>query len=1233
MFGSYPFGRVPFGEKALPVVEERALPYSSSDFLPLALSEQSLYKGLTSVLDYLLYKYHHDEIQKIAGLYDVFHPSFDEDIIAEFLGGNDFIVQPLTAEQKTTLCLMLSSLYEIKGLRRGIEGILSVIGIPAVLYESWEVAREVETGASARPDVFESAIWKQKINQCNVAVVFDATGRMVLGNADSDMKKAIEGLLWVCAKIHSFVWVMNYRSGVLADQYTNPVTDTSSLMTYQNFCDKYVFSADQDWCFLFKPIIECISTPDEDKVLAIFTERPHIVDLFVNREYASPNYDGFVLVDWTLADAPYSLWDTSPWQYDDVDKKASLVYSLVTYEYPVITPPLFYVLSKDHTSGQTPISGTYIVSFKVKADRVIPLLCTMITESGYPGYVEDIVASDIVDASDVVSDVDSRAYDGGRYFAKIEKTISGEKQVVLWPISFKNELPTLCIQGILLTQESVDLEIYDFKVERFDFSLVNDTVDCTISVDQTADTVTVSSELYSSSVNEDQVFFTLISGDIIGGLSEDSLYYITKVGDNKITLSDTTPSGTAIEISAAVGTSKISLVGVDLSSYTRYSQFREYYLEKPTRTSFRGYAKDSIDFDNSSISVPFLIEDGQLLYFTGNLPYPFFYLGNSYYYVVNSVVDYDNSTIFQIATTPSGDPIDLSLVDTINCTTSVNSIADTITIDSELYDKLSNEDQISFVSISGDLVGGVSEGVSYYVTKVGDSKITISSTTPAGIALGITPSVGIARIIGYLYYFEFVCETYNLYQLGTEQRQKFGWAFSDDGSVVSSDRGNYSETGYVLFNESGNLELRVEYPTWNQRASYVFDKVNRVQDTLMFSYPIPIAGVVSVSYDVELTQGEIVVSFGTQEYSPETGSFQVAKASDVFNTPGTYSIELKGPGYIPVIEQSFMLQVSADQEIGRNKALLSSFEFDAGTNTLTILKADLTQMISSCEKVYIHEEGTPSVVGTGFYNVVGFTEDSDSVTFSLSTDEDVPVSVDISNETPLDDELTFLTIPANAVVKNISLLVDSEVFYRGGGDFTFEEIGNPGDPEYWKVNDESEFWMVASDQQPYCCAEPGAETIEIGNETTLSDLSHKVGEVFEEDLLDWNFEDEIEDDLLTEIIGHEEGNPATSLIPVRYNWAAGTQLRIRPSSSGEMPRKVGDVPLEESAIYYVIPYDSIIVGDDTVYRIKLAESYSEANPEPPTTPTWIPLQSSSLTDVFYVYGSQLPPEWREQVLT
>lgn len=100
-------------------------------------------------------------------------------------------------------------------------------------------------------------------------------------------------------------------------------------------------------------------------------------------------------------------------------------------------------------------------------------------------------------------------------------------------------------------------------------------VDCTSDVDEAADTIDVGATLYAALNDEDQVFLVIASGDLIGGLAENTFYYVTKVpATTKITLSSSTPGGSAIALTQAVGTADITMKA-DLLSDSVYANHKK----------------------------------------------------------------------------------------------------------------------------------------------------------------------------------------------------------------------------------------------------------------------------------------------------------------------------------------------------------------------------------------------------------------------------------------------------------------------------------------------------------------------------------------------------------------------------------------------------------------------------------------------------------------------------------
>ena len=285
MFGNSYFGEFAFGNSPdyTPSESERIL--LSSNFIPEVLADEPVFTQLTDLVDYITNKYHIEEIKGMAGLYDTFHPNFNADQIIEFMGGSGHIVAPLNDSQKRSLVLLLSSLYEVKGLRSGIEALMSSFGIPGYLFEEWEVNAEAETGIPSRPDIFPFQIWYEKIEKCNVAVVFNVTGKLAIEGLEDNLIQSIEALLWVCARLQNYTWLMDFRGDEWGDVAPSH-SDSIEFYDYFEFCTKF-FREGNIWCFLPKPILESTETDPLDRKLMMFSVDEYDIPYWIEDEYGN----------------------------------------------------------------------------------------------------------------------------------------------------------------------------------------------------------------------------------------------------------------------------------------------------------------------------------------------------------------------------------------------------------------------------------------------------------------------------------------------------------------------------------------------------------------------------------------------------------------------------------------------------------------------------------------------------------------------------------------------------------------------------------------------------------------------------------------------------------------------------------------------------------------------------------------------------------------------------------
>lgn len=292
------------GAAVLPSVEasgtgrERPhIPFDVASFLPRDLRSEPLYARFIPLVEHLLAEYHYRILNRVAGLYDVFHASFDADRAIQSLGGLTAPLRSLTDDQKRTLFLLLGLLNRVKGMRSGVEGILSAMGYPATLFEADDVRWEVETGLPAPHSPLGAPVWTKIPDPCSVSVVFDVTGKPVLTKDldpdavdEQEILDALDRIVWICAKVKDFLYLMRFED---RDEYVT--LDEAAFQSTLDVCSKFRFQDEEDGC-LDRPILvedAALEGVDESEfVLAHYAERFAAAPVYGAEIYGAPRYRG-----------------------------------------------------------------------------------------------------------------------------------------------------------------------------------------------------------------------------------------------------------------------------------------------------------------------------------------------------------------------------------------------------------------------------------------------------------------------------------------------------------------------------------------------------------------------------------------------------------------------------------------------------------------------------------------------------------------------------------------------------------------------------------------------------------------------------------------------------------------------------------------------------------------------------------------------------------------------------
>lgn len=351
------------------------IPFDLSEMLPKYHRDQELFQSFTRLFDYALRRHVMEDYHALKALWDAFDPRFDADAVVHALGGADFFVRRLDKDQKRALALLLASLYELKGLRRGVEAILSLIGLPSVVYEYDEIRREVETGVATRPEAIPVPIWTSLLPDCSVAVVFNATGKMVLTSAvdptwvdDEDMLKALEHLLWMCAAVKE----LTYLGLPDPDDHSNfENLDLAAFTGEEERCSKYTFLGEDDVCATPPAVVEDPEGDPDAYRFAIFTEVFRVEEAYNPKVRGEGDLRGH-----------YKPGGVSPWAVE-----------YETGAYAVVNPsdptrwadtelePFFHFFTECDETTDGKVSGVYELSFDLLPGPGITATAELIVET------------------------------------------------------------------------------------------------------------------------------------------------------------------------------------------------------------------------------------------------------------------------------------------------------------------------------------------------------------------------------------------------------------------------------------------------------------------------------------------------------------------------------------------------------------------------------------------------------------------------------------------------------------------------------------------------------------------------------------------------------------------------------------------------------------------------------------------------------------------------------------
>ena len=173
--------------------------FQSINFLPENLQGEPLFQEFCNVLDYVVDKYHYENVDKLTGLYNAVHDDFDPDYVLKLIGADYFFEFDLTVDQKKTLCLLLSNLYDMKGTKKGLDYVLRLMGLEAEVYEWYNINQGLY------PEIPET------VDSCSIVIDLGLGDHSLLEDEEQKFMDLAGYLLWVCVKLHGIFWSKKFE--------------------------------------------------------------------------------------------------------------------------------------------------------------------------------------------------------------------------------------------------------------------------------------------------------------------------------------------------------------------------------------------------------------------------------------------------------------------------------------------------------------------------------------------------------------------------------------------------------------------------------------------------------------------------------------------------------------------------------------------------------------------------------------------------------------------------------------------------------------------------------------------------------------------------------------------------------------------------------------------------------------------------------------------------------------
>lgn len=170
-------------------------------YVPKNLQKTTIYPYISELIDWVNENYHTKYTSSIENMYNVNSPDFDPDYMLRLFNFPlEDIFGTVEEDVKKTICLFISKIFSMKGTKKSLNYILSILNLEATIYEWYFINDQRAKG-------IDPAYYYKDAPQCSIWLNFGIIGNYPIDDDfEAKLISLVKTFLWVCVFIDDIAW-------------------------------------------------------------------------------------------------------------------------------------------------------------------------------------------------------------------------------------------------------------------------------------------------------------------------------------------------------------------------------------------------------------------------------------------------------------------------------------------------------------------------------------------------------------------------------------------------------------------------------------------------------------------------------------------------------------------------------------------------------------------------------------------------------------------------------------------------------------------------------------------------------------------------------------------------------------------------------------------------------------------------------------------------------------------